>query len=93
MPLDTDDLQAFVDEDMPGYVSGTVGGVTVAGLFSNGYAEALGIGGSQPSLLLPTATAASAAQGDSVTVGGASYTIAAVEPNASGMTRLRLVEA
>lgn len=93
MSLAAADLAAFVDADMPGYVEATVGGSAVDALFSDGYAEALGIAGSKPTLLLPTASAASAAQGGVVTVGGTSYTIAAIESNASGMTRLRLDEA
>lgn len=92
MPLDADDLSAFVDEDMPGNVTASIAGQSVSALFSNNYADALGIGGSQPTLLLPTASAVSAAQGDAVTIGGASYTIASVEPSGIGMTRLRLVE-
>lgn len=93
MAFDADDLAALTGEDMPGHVSATLGGEPVDALFSNGYADPLGIGGSRPTLLLPTASAVSAAQGDSVTVGGVSYTVASVEPGGIGLTRLRLVEA
>jgi hypothetical protein len=91
--FDTDDMEVFVDPDMPGYVLATVGGVETSALFSNGYATGLSISGSAPSLLLPSSSAASAAQGTSVSVGGVSYTVTGVEADGTGMTLLRLQEA
>ena len=73
-------------------VAATVGGVALTGHFENGYADALGIAGSAPSLLIVAADAPSVALGNAVVVGGASYTVAAVEPDGVGITRLRLAE-
>lgn len=87
-----------ITEHFDGYftdfgVDATVGGVSVRGIFDDAYADPLGIGGSSPVLLLAATAAPLAAQGDAVVVGSASYTIGAVEPDGTGMTRLRLVEA
>lgn len=92
MPLDAADLAEFVSEDMPGYVEATVGGVSVDGIFDNGYGSALDVAGSTPSLLLPSSSAASATRGTAVVVGGVSYTVSSVEPDGTGMTLLRLQE-
>lgn len=72
-------------------VSATIGGVAVTGIFDNGYAAALGglVAGRTPTLLLPTA-AASPALGDPVTVGGATYTVAEIQPDGTGVTTLVL---
>lgn len=88
--FDTDDMTVFVDTDMPGYVLATVGGVDVDAIFSNRSDSGLGITGSAPFLLLPTASAASATNGTAVTVDGVSYIVTAVEADGTGMTLLRL---
>lgn len=91
MAFDAADLALFFDADMPGYVLATVGGVDVAGLFRNAYQEVLGIvAGASPVLLLPTASVGSAAVGTSVSVGGTSYSIAEIQPDGMGLTRLVL---
>ncbi len=68
-----------------------IGGATVRGIFDNGYSAAFGdIAGSQPFLLLPTASVGLAVPGDSITVAGTSYTIAESQPDGTGMSRLIL---
>jgi hypothetical protein len=68
-----------------------VAGVDLFGIFDDAYQDALGlVAGSQPALLLPTSDVGLAGVGDSVTVAGASYTIAAVQPDGVGITRLLL---
>lgn len=75
-------------------VSATVGGVALTGIFDNAFLESLGItSGSSPVLLVVSAAAPSATHGTSVTVGGSSYAVTAVEPDGTGMTLLRLQEA
>lgn len=69
-----------------------VGGQAVLGIFDDAYADPLGVSGSTPVLRLPTASVGSASFGDSVTVGATSYTIAGMEPDGTGLTRLRLQE-
>lgn len=71
-----------------------VGGAAVLGIFDDAYQDVLGLAsGTSPVLLLPTASVGSATIGSSITVGAASYTIAGMEPDGVGMTRLRLQEA
>jgi hypothetical protein len=85
---------AFTEDPAPFYadfgIAATVGGVSCTGLFDNGHAAAFDVAGTAPSLLLPDSSAASAAHGTAVTVGGHSYTVAAIEPDGTGMTLLRL---
>jgi hypothetical protein len=72
-------------------VDATIGGLTVLGIFDDTYQDALGlVAGSQPALLLPTSDVGLAGVGDSVTVAGTSYTIAAIQPDGVGITRLLL---
>jgi len=89
----TEDLAVFINPDTPGYKLATIGGVPDIGcLFDNGFAAGLGMAGSDPSASLPSSLAASAAQGDAITVGGLSYTIAGIEPDGTGLTVFRLQE-
>ena len=87
---------AFVEDFAPFMadfaVDATVKGTAVLGIFDDAYADPLGVAGSTPVLLLPTASVGSASFGDSVTVGATSYTIAGMEPDGVGLTRLRLQE-
>lgn len=95
MPF-TEDLAAFINADTPGYVLATVGGSSVAAIFDNGYADALGIAGSGPLLIAASSAVSSAALGTSVSVGGVSYTVSGIEPDgmsgSAGLTMLRLQE-
>lgn len=70
----------------------TVKGAAVTGIFDDAWQDALGVSGSSPSLLLPAASAGSATYGDTVVIGAVSYTIASVQPDGTGMTRLILQE-
>lgn len=62
-------------------------------LFDNGYAELLGVAGTGPSILGVGSDLSAATQGGSLTVNGTSYTVTAIEPDGTGLTRLRLQEA
>ncbi|MBU0752367.1 MAG: hypothetical protein KJ787_13925 [Gammaproteobacteria bacterium] len=87
----TEDLTQFTADFG---VAATVGAVSLTGIFNNAYQDAFGlVAGSSPVLLVVSAAAPSAAVGDSVTVGSTSYTIARVEPDGTGITRLLLQEA
>lgn len=93
MSLDADDLAQFMDEDMPGYITATVSGTPVGVLFSNGYGSALGMAGSAPAILAQAADVSGVARGAAVTVDGTAYTVASIEPDGSGHTRLLLDKA
>lgn len=87
----TEDFDAFF---LDFGVDATVDGASVRGLFDNDYLTALGVtAGSGPVLLCAAADVVGADQGDSVTIGAASYTITAKEPDGTGLVLLRLQEA
>lgn len=72
-------------------VTGTLAGVSVTGIFDNGYFEPFGeVEGRQPTFVLPTASASSVAQGQSLVIGAATYKVRGVEPDGTGVTVLRL---
>jgi hypothetical protein len=72
----------------------TVGGVSVSGIFDNGFAlggvGAIGMASSQPTLTLATASVPASPVGTAVVVGGGNYTVGAHEPDGTGMSRLLL---
>lgn len=74
--------------------SATVGGVSVSGIFDNGYAlggvGAMGMASSQPMLTLATANVPANPVGTAVVVGGGNYLVGAHEPDGTGMSRLLL---
>ncbi len=71
----------------------TLGGATVRGIFDNGYQDVLGIvSGTQPVFTLATTDVGSAAVGDTITISSVAYTIAEIQPDGTGMTRLMLRE-
>ncbi len=74
-------------------VTATVGGASVSGIFDDAYADPLNFGASAPSLLCASADVSTRAQGDAVIVNAVNYTIAAIKPDGTGMTRLALAEA
>jgi len=88
----TEDFTPFLNADEFA-VDATVGGVALRGIFDAAYADALGMGGTSPALLIATADAPAAAQGAAVVIGATSYTVANPEPDGTGMTLLRLQEA
>ncbi len=67
-----------------------VGGVTVRGLFDNGYGEAFDVAATRPSLLCRSGDVSTAAHGTAVSVDAVSYKICGIEPDGTGLTRLRL---
>lgn len=86
---------AFVEDTAPFLadfgVAATVGGVSLTGIFDNAYADPFGIVASaSPVLLIVSSAAPSAAVGNTVVVGGITYTIAEIQPDGTGITRLML---
>lgn len=71
----------------------TVKGTAVTGIFDASYTEEFGMAGTGPVLRIASADVPTVAQGDAVAVGSANYTVAAVEPDGTGVTLLRLQEA
>lgn len=73
-------------------VTATIGAVTgVEGIFDKDYSDAFGItDGTRPVLLISATAAPAAAVGTSVTINAVTYTIAEIQPDGTGMTRLFL---
>ncbi|MBK7592226.1 MAG: hypothetical protein IPI27_13395 [Betaproteobacteria bacterium] len=73
-------------------VTATLAGVSVTGIFDAQYYEPLGndVQGSQPMFMLPTASAPSAAHGQTLVIGASTYKVRGVEPDGTGVTVLRL---
>jgi hypothetical protein len=72
-------------------ITATVGGASVVGILDDAFSDPLGIvAGTQTVLLLPTTSVGSASVGGTVTIGATSYTIAEIQPDGTGLTRLML---
>ncbi len=68
----------------------TIGGTAARGIFDNAHGLAFGglIDGSGP--MLRISSHVDVAQGDAVVIGPASFTVATIEPDGTGLTLLRL---
>ena len=89
----TEDLTAFFrTEDFA--VSATYAGSTIKVIFEAPYYESISgvVEGTQPTALCRTADVSGARHGDNFAVGSTTYKIVGVEPDGSGVTRLRLQE-
>lgn len=86
---------AFVEDPAPFLpdfgVAATVGGVSLTGIFDNNYADPFGmVASSSPALLIVSSAAPSVAVGNTVVVGGVSYSVAEIQPDGTGLARLML---
>ena len=81
-------------ENLPAFLSdfgvATVGGNSVKAIFDNGFGEIYGMDGAKPSLQCASSDVTTAVRGTAVVVKGVSYTIANIEPDGTGMSRLVL---
>ncbi len=66
------------------------GGLLVDGVFDATYANALGIGGTQPVLLCKAGEVTSVTRGDVVTLNGEAFSVAEKKPDGTGMVTLVL---
>lgn len=92
----TEDFSAFFREsEMASSV--TVDGVSRTAIFDNGYSlSSVGVSGmasTQPSITLPTAYVPASAIGKTVVANSTSYTIAAHDPDGTGISQLFLERA
>lgn len=87
----TEDLTAFLDTTQGFAVNATLGAATVPVIFDNAFSDALGIVSStQPVALGTTADLAAATVGSTITINAVAYTIAEIQPDGTGLTRLML---
>lgn len=72
----------------------TVNGAAVQAIFDNGYAQGqvgiMGAASTQPTLTLPTASVPSSPVGKTAVVNSITYTVAAHEPDGTGVSTLLL---
>lgn len=68
----------------------TIGGVSVSAIFGNEAADALMAAGTQPVLTVKSSDVASTARGTAVVVNGTNYTVAKIEPDGTGFSRVIL---
>lgn len=85
-----EDHADFINADTPGAKPCTINGNSVYGLFDNGYADALGIAGRDPALLVIESQVGALSIGLAITVDAAAYTVVGIEPDGTGITRLQL---
>lgn len=72
-------------------LAATVGGVSVFGIFDAEYANAFDVvAGSTPVLLVRSADVPAVTRGDAVVLNATSYTVADIQPDGQGLTRLIL---
>ena len=87
-------LADFLDTTHGFAVSATIGAATVPVIFDAAYADALSIvSGTQPVALAASADVSAVSSGTSITINAVAYTVTAIEPDGTGLTRLRLQEA
>ena len=82
----TEDLTQFFADFA---ATATKSGVAVAGIFDKAYGEAFGmIAGNDP--VFRTASSTGIVRGDTLVIGGVSYTVVNVEPDGTGLDLCRL---
>ena len=90
----TEDPTPFFDTSTGFAQTATLAGVSVSGIFDNAYALGAvgpyGMAGTQPVLMLPTASVPADPVGNTCVVGSTSYVVAAHEPDGTGISRLVL---
>lgn len=89
----TEDLDEFLDTDDGFAVTATIGGVDVSAIFSNRADDVLGVAGTQPVLTVKSSDVAATARGTAVVVSSVSYTVAKIEPDGTGLSRVILEKA
>lgn len=65
-------------------------GAEVRGIFDNGFVDAFGVAETEKAFTAATADVSALVYGHTVTIGGTAYTVAEVQPDGTGMTRVRL---
>lgn len=87
------DLAVFFDPDDFG-VAVTIGAATVNAIFDGGYAEALGVPGTRPTLCCRSADVSGLARGTTVVVPvHGSFKVIDEQPDSSGISRVILEKA
>lgn len=89
MPF-TEDLAVFVNSDTPGYTVATINALPVDVIFDNGYVDSFGVTNSEKAITCIAADIPGLAAGSTVTIDAVAYTVAELQPDGTGMVRVRL---
>jgi hypothetical protein len=87
MPLTEDFAPFFTDF---GVTATLASGGTVRGIFDNGFVDVFGVSETEKAFTAATADVSALAYGNTVTISGTAYTVAELQPDGTGMTRVRL---
>jgi len=83
-----DDLPAFLSDFA---VVGTLSsGVSIRGVFNNGYADQLQMAGTEPTFTGRTSDMTGIASGTAISIGGTAYTVTGNEADGTGVSMLVL---
>lgn len=87
----TEDLGVFLDSTTGFAVNAVLGAATVPVIFDAAFADVLGIvAATQPVALASSADVSAATVGGTITIEAVAYTIAEIQPDGTGLTRLML---
>ena len=87
-----EDLDEFLSTD-DFAITVTIGAASVAAIFDNEAADALMAAGTQPVLTVKSSDVSATARGTAVVVNGTNYTVAKIEPDGTGLSRVILEKA
>lgn len=73
-----------------GVVATLASGATVRGIFDNGFIDTFGVAESEKAFTAASTEVATLAYGDTVSIAGTVYTVAELQPDGTGITRVRL---
>ncbi len=97
LELKLNDIQVFPLESFFNLqefaVVGFIQGKSISGIFDRQYVEYADIAGNNPTFLCPSEAASTAELGDEIRINKQPYTIAAIQPDGTGLTLLVLHEA
>jgi hypothetical protein len=65
-------------------------GAVVRGIFENGFVDAFGVSETEKAFTAATAGVSALTYGQTVTIAGTAYTVAELQPDGTGVTRVRL---
>jgi hypothetical protein len=88
-----ENLDEFFDTTDGAAITATIAGASVKAYFGKPSAEALLVAGDQPTLLVKSTDVASTVRGAAVVVSGVSYTVAKIDPDGTGLSRVTLEKA
>ena len=87
MPLTEDFAPYFADFGVDATLPS---GAVVRGIFDNGFVDAFGVSDTEKAFTAPATAVSALVYGHTVTISGTAYTVAELQPDGTGVTRVRL---